>query len=426
VRWSFCTVCTAAGIGPDWTRELRHTFVSPTSDSDVAAREIARLVGKPAPASGVVVQILVPEGATVDVGTVLALIGDRAEAAAAYVPANGPTAARVFGGVTAARSGASAELAEPAVTASPRHRHSPRVRRLSRENGVDADALVGTGHAGRVTRADVLHAAAGFRLGSAKGEPERRSGSSVMSEVRQRADQPEAPMGVAAGQASKRGSEDATPVATGMSAPGQVIGHTQVIEVDMTRLLARAGADGQRMRGMLPATPLVAKAVLESLQAHPLLNVSITSDGRIVRHARQDLAVAFDTSDGPFFQVLHDVGGLNLTGLERRLNELAEPALSGLPVPSEVTGGSFALSNAAGQGVLWDTPVLYGPQVAVLSVGTPVDRPIVVHGTGAEVAVAIRSVAYLALTHDHRAIRSADAAEFLATVKAKLEAGRFR
>jgi pyruvate dehydrogenase E2 component (dihydrolipoamide acetyltransferase) len=401
------------------TRWLRAVGDSVSADDPLLEVSTDKVeIEVPAPAAGTVIQILVPDGTTVNVGTVLALIGDRPEAAVSDVLADGRPPAT-------ARSGSAAGQATSAVAVRPRHRHSPRVRRLALENGISADRLVGTGPAGRVTPADVLRAAADSRADVPRHEPARYSGPSLVPDVRQQANRLETRMGVARARSSKAaGSNEAAAAAvSGVAAQRQPPGHTQVIEVDLTRVLAQAGPASPGVRGVLPATLFVAKAVLESLQAHPQLNASIDAYGRVIRHARQDLGVAFHTPDGPLVQVLHDVGGLNLTGLERRLAELSERTLSGDVEPSDLTGGSFTLSDAASRGILWDIPVLDGPQAAVLSVGTPVQRPIVVHGMGAEIAVAVRSVAFLALTHDRR-IRSTDGAEFLATVKAKLEAAR--
>ncbi len=255
------------------------------------------------------------------------------------------------------------------VTA-PRHRHSPRVRRLASENGLDPDTLGGSGPRGRVTPADVVMAVASLR----------------------------------------------TP------ASAAVAGHTQVVEVDVTRVLAHRDTSA----GVVASTAIMAKAVLESLRAHPLLNGRIGADGRAVRQASLDLGVEIDTPNGRLVLVLGDAGVLNLAGLTRRLSQLAERTLAGQVRPSELTGASFTFIDNRDRAVLFDTPVLNGSQLAVLSVGMPVDRPVVVRNDNNEPAIVIRSMVHLALTHDRTVIGGADATAFLGTLKAKLEVCMFR
>jgi pyruvate dehydrogenase E2 component (dihydrolipoamide acetyltransferase) len=291
------------------------------------------------------------------------------------------------------------------VSTSPRHRHSPRVRRLARQNGIDADVLAGTGPGGRVTPGDILRA-------------------------REQAARSEAPLAVPAGSRGQRQAGEAKPSAALGAASPQTPGHTQVIEVDLTLVLAQcagmANPPGLPVRGIAPSTPFVAKAVLESLQAHPLLRTGAVADDRVARHTRLDLGVAFDTPDGLLVPVLRDAGALSLAGLQRRLGELATRALFGEIQAPELTGSSFTLLDSAGRSIIWDAPVLGGAQSAALSVGAPVERPVVVRGEGGESMIAIRSMAYIALTYHHQLIQRAEAAEFLMAVKAKLEKGRFR
>ena len=282
------------------------------------------------------------------------------------------------------------------VASGPRYRYSPRVRRLAAERGVDLDALVGTGPQGRVTPADVVRSADVGQL-------------------------PDAP-------ARQRAVRQVAPAAHGGVPASAAV--TQVSEVDLTLVVALgeriASESRPGMHGQLAPTAVLAKAVLESLQVHPLLNTTLDAEGRVVKHDRQHLCVSFDTPSGPIAPVLRDAGALNLPGLARLLADMAERAQAGQIGPDELTGGTFALANIGRRGVLFETPILNPPSASMLSAGTPVERPVVVYGEGHGRAVAIRSVAYLALTHDLRAVQSAEAAQFLATVKRKLEAGHYR
>jgi 2-oxoglutarate dehydrogenase E2 component (dihydrolipoamide succinyltransferase) len=164
---------------------------------------------------------------------------------------------------------------------------------------------------------------------------------------------------------------------------------------------------------------------LEALQAHPLLNVNVDPDGRVVHQTRQHLGVAFDTPRGPLVPVLRDAGALNFLGLARLLTQLAERVQAGDIGQDELTGGTFTLTNPGERGVLFDIPILNPPQVGTLGAGTLVERPVVVRNADHQPVIAIRSMAYFALTYDNRLVESAGAARFLATVKARLESGQF-
>ena len=372
----------AEGTVTRWLRAVGESVSAGEPLLEVSSDKVD--VEVPAPASGVVEQVLVPEDATVEVGTVLAVIGERA-ALGPTLPGDTLPGSRV---PDATRSARSALAAEPAAR-SPRHRHSPRVRRLARQNGIDADGLVGTGPRARVTPGDILLA-------------------------REQAARSEAP------SSTVRGAAESLRVPV----------HTQVIEVDLSLVLAqcagRANSAGPPVSGTAPSTLFVAKAVLESLQAHSLLSRGSVDGGRVARHTTEDLGIAFDTPHGLMVPVLRDASALSLAGLHRRLDEMAERTLRGEIQAPELTGSYFTLFDSASRSILWDVPALSDVQSAALSVGAPVERPVVVHGEGAEPMIAIRSMAYMALTYHHQLIQRADAAEFLMTVKAKLEKCKFR
>lgn len=252
----------------------------------------------------------------------------------------------------------------------PRHLHSPRVRRLAAENGVDLGTVTGSGPHGRATQADVLRAAA---------------------------------------------------PATTRARPAP--SHVQIIEVDLTRLSDRGnlslGITGSSLQ-VRPLTVFAAKAALEALQVYPQLG------GQTAKGVGTDITLAVDTQAGQRWQVLADAGSLNLAGLERRLADLAVRTRSGQSDAAELTPGSFTLRDNICPGLLIDVPVLESGQLAVLSAGSPAQRPVVVGGTGLDAAIAIRLTAYLTLVFDESVIGPAQAAGFLGAVKAKLEAAQFR
>ncbi|MFZ5852434.1 MAG: 2-oxo acid dehydrogenase subunit E2, partial [Actinomycetota bacterium] len=205
---------------------------------------------------------------------------------------------------------------------------------------------------------------------------------------------------------------------------------TTVVEVDVTnvaRLRDRAKEGFLAREGVrLTFLPFFAKAAVEALKSHPSVNASIdTERGEITYHDAEHLGVAVDTERGLLVPVVRDAGDLNLAGLARKINDLAERTRSSQITPDELSGGTFTVTNTGSRGALFDTPIINQPQVAILGTGAVVKRPVVVAHPELGETIAIRSVAYLALTYDHRLVDGADAARFLTTVKNRLEEGDF-
>jgi pyruvate dehydrogenase E2 component (dihydrolipoamide acetyltransferase) len=279
------------------------------------------------------------------------------------------------------------------LSGGPRHRHSPLIRRLAREAGVHLDRLVGTGPKGRVTRADVAEAAA----------TQERASITVSD--------------------------------TSSAAPLHVSAQpTCVVEVDLSNVVAlrdryaaarrdRSGAsldDGQE--GPLTLTAFFVDAVVQALRAYPLLNASIDSDGRTVHHdGRQHIGVTVDTDNGVVVPIINDAGDLNLRGLSRRIGDVTARAQRGALRPDDLAGGTFTVSTAGGRGALFETPILMSGHVGALATGDIVERAVVVRRAHGERAIAIRAMAYVALTYDRRLIDGAVAAKFLTLVKERLQ-----
>ena len=205
---------------------------------------------------------------------------------------------------------------------------------------------------------------------------------------------------------------------------------TSVVEVDVTRIaMLRAQAKDafmQREGVGLSFLPFFARATLEALRSHPNLNASVDSEAKSVTyHAQAHLGVAVDTDRGLLVPVIRDAGDLTLSGLARRVSDLAERTRTNRVSPDELSGGTFTLTNTGSRGALFDTPIINQPQVGILGTGAVVKRPVVVSSDTGQDVIAIRSMAYFALTYDHRIVDGADAARFLTAVKARLEAGRF-
>jgi pyruvate dehydrogenase E2 component (dihydrolipoamide acetyltransferase) len=203
---------------------------------------------------------------------------------------------------------------------------------------------------------------------------------------------------------------------------------TTVVEVDVTRIARlrdRAKNDFAAREGVkLSFLPFFALATVEALKQHPTVNASIEDDS-IVYHPQENLGIAVDTEKGLIVPVIKDAGDLNIAGLARKIADLADRTRTNRLLPDEVGGGTFTLTNTGSRGALFDTPIINQPQVGILGTGAVVKRPVVVRGEDGSESIAIRSMAYLALSYDHRVVDGADAARFLTTMKERLEEGAF-
>jgi pyruvate dehydrogenase E2 component (dihydrolipoamide acetyltransferase) len=205
---------------------------------------------------------------------------------------------------------------------------------------------------------------------------------------------------------------------------------TTVVEVDVTkiaRLRERAKADFEAREGVkLSFLPFFAVAAIEALKAHPVVNASVDMDARtITYHDAEHLGIAVDTDRGLLVPVIHNAGDLNLAGLARKIADLAARTRENRVSPDELGGGTFTLTNTGSRGALFDTPIINQPQVGILGTGAVVKRAVVIGDADIGETIAVRSMAYFALSYDHRVVDGADAARFLTTVKQRLEAGAF-
>jgi pyruvate dehydrogenase E2 component (dihydrolipoamide acetyltransferase) len=189
-----------------------------------------------------------------------------------------------------------------------------------------------------------------------------------------------------------------------------------------------AKSDFEAREGVkLSFLPFVAKAALEALQEHPKINASIDPTGtQITYHDAEHLGIAVDTDKGLYVPVIKEAGGMSISELARAIADLAARTRESKVKPEEMTGGTFTITNTGSRGVLFDTPIINQPQVAILGVGAVVKRPMTAADEQGQDTVAFRSMMYLALSYDHRLVDGADAARFLASIKAKLEEGDFQ
>ncbi|WP_299449384.1 2-oxoglutarate dehydrogenase, E2 component, dihydrolipoamide succinyltransferase [uncultured Serinicoccus sp.] len=309
---------------------------------------------------------------------------------------------------------------------------TPLVRKLAAQHGVDLASLSGTGVGGRVRKQDVLDAA------KAKEESEKAASQQAPAEEAPAESTSSAPAtgGGASGGGSdaKRGTTEkmsrlrkviATRMVESLQTSAQL---TTVVEVDVTkisRLRKRAKDEFLKREGTkLSYMPFFAMAAIEALKEHPIVNASVEDDS-IVYHAAEHLGVAVDTPRGLLVPVIKDAGDLNIAGLARKIADLAERTRNNKVGPDELSGGTFTLTNTGSRGALFDTPIINQPNVGILGTGAVVKRPVVVVDEDGMETIAIRDMVYLAISYDHRVVDGADAARFLATMKDRLQDGKF-
>ena len=423
------------GTVSSWLKAVGDTVEADEPLLEVATDKVDTEV--PSPASGVLLEIRVPEDETVEVGTVLAIIGSpSAVPAAAPAPAATPEAPAPTT-VPSAVPVAAPSAPTPAMAAAPAPAApvssgatgsyvTPIVRKLARDKGVDLSTVTGTGVGGRIRKQDVEAAA--------KAVEEARAAAAAAAQA-------PAPAAAAKPASAKpevdttlRGSTEK------MSRLRQVIAErmidslqtsaqlTTVVEVDVTRvaaLRARAKNDFLAKNGTkLTFLPFFVQAATEALKAHPKINASIEGKN-VTYHDVEHVGIAVDTPRGLLVPVVKNAGDLNIPGLAKRINDLAARTRDNKVNPDELSGSTFTITNTGSGGALFDTPIINQPEVAILGLGAIQRQPRVIKDADGGEVIAIRSVCYLALSYDHRLVDGADAARYLMTVKKRLEEGDF-
>ncbi|MEH0422633.1 2-oxoglutarate dehydrogenase, E2 component, dihydrolipoamide succinyltransferase [Streptomyces sp. B21-083] len=426
----------------------------------------------PAPVAGVLLEIVVGEDETAEVGAKLAVIGAPgaapaaapapaapapapaapapAPAAAAPAPAPAAPAAPVAPPAPVAPAApapapvpvqAAAPVAPPApapaapapvapaapapVAAQATDEGAyvtPLVRKLAAENGVDLGSVKGTGVGGRIRKQDVLAAAEAAKAAAAAP----------------------APAAAAAPAARKSPALEASPLrgqTIKMPRIRKVIGdnmvkalHEQaqlssVVEVDITRLMklrAQAKDSFAAREGVkLSPMPFFVKAAAQALKAHPAVNARINvEEGTITYFDTESVGIAVDSEKGLMTPVIKHAGDLNIAGIAKATAELAGKVRANKITPDELSGATFTISNTGSRGALFDTIIVPPNQVAILGIGATVKRPAVIE-TEEGTVIGVRDMTYLTLSYDHRLVDGADAARYLTAVKAILEAGEF-
>ena len=384
----------------------------------------------PAPAEGVLTEILVEEGAVVAINTVVARIGGAGEAAA--TPAAAPAVEAPSAPAAPAAKAVQAPAAPEPVAPEPVAEEvagpiSPLVRKLARENNIDLRFVKGTGAGGRITKADVDAYLASRGVASAPAAPPPIAAPVAPSPapVRAPAPPPETFPPLPRPEPARVRVEPMSimrqKIAEHMVLSKRTSAHvTTVHRVDMTkvaRIRAHAKEEFQQRYGFgLTFLPFVARAAAEALRAFPIVNASIEGTN-ILYHNEINIGIAVALDNGLIVPVIRQADEKSVAGLQRAIVDLASRARSRQLKPDEVSGGTFSITNFGSFGSLFATPVINQPQVAILGLGAVEKVPVVVEGD----AIAIRSMAYLALTFDHRLIDGALGDQFCQKIKHALE-----
>ena len=450
------------GTITQWFKSVGDTVAADEPLFEVSTDKVDTEV--PSPVSGVLTEIRVPEGDTVDVGTVIAVVGDS-DAASAGTPAEPPSAPAAApdpepaaapeptaappapapasppppAAATPPPPPPAPAPAEASAAASDNRLLSPVVRRLVNEHGLDADSITGTGPGGRITRDDVLD-----HIDATGAAPQASTPAAPASP---------APAPVPTAPAAAPAPAAAGPARTPMAAPIATAGERDtsvplskirtltgnhmvmskatsphafsVVEVDFANVdVVRSAvkADWKGTHGFgLTYLPFISRAIIDGLREFPHLNASV-GDHDLIVHNFIDLGIAVDLDyEGLLAPVIRDAETKRLAALATEISDLANRARTRKLSPDEISGGTFTISNNGSAGSVLTMPIINQPQVAIISTDAIVRKPVVTIGSDGGEAIAIHPVGNLAMSWDHRAFDGAYAAGFLKRVKEILE-----
>jgi pyruvate dehydrogenase E2 component (dihydrolipoamide acetyltransferase) len=374
----------------------------------------------PAPASGILQEIKVSEGNTVQVNTVVGVIGDGDGASAAKNAAPASVAP-----APANKETKEASARPPAAIAPPREkekeedeegasdvRSSPLVRKLAREHNVDLAQVNGTGTGGRVTKQDILDFV-----------EHRKTDAAPVATPAPRPTPASAPAVIPGDLVPM--SQMRKIIAQRMIESRRTSAHVHcMFEVDMTRIVnlrnkLKNGFE-QRYGARLTFMPFFVRAAIIALQQFPIVNSSLEGDSlRYHKHVNAGIAVALDW--GLIVPVLKSTDELNFLGLQRGITDLGERARTKKLLPADVEGATFTITNPGQFGAVFGLPIINQPNAAILGVGGITKQPMVITDKDGADSIAIRSVVHLTLGYDHRIIDGAVADQFMAVLKKTLE-----
>ncbi|MER5881868.1 2-oxoglutarate dehydrogenase, E2 component, dihydrolipoamide succinyltransferase [Streptomyces sp. NPDC001910] len=417
----------------------------------------------PSPTAGVLLEIVVGEDETAEVGARLAVIGapgaapaaaaPAAPAAPAEKPAPAPApaqpqapAAPAAPAPAQAQAPAAPAPAQPQAPAAPAPAPAapapvtpapapaatsgddgayvtPLVRKLAAENGVDLAAVKGTGVGGRIRKQDVIAAAEAAKAAAAAPAPAAAAPAASAKKA------PALEVSPLRGQTVKMPRIRKVIGDNMVKALHEQAQLSSVVEVDITRLMklrAQAKDSFAAREGVkLSPMPFFVKAAAQALKAHPAVNARINVDeGTITYFDTENIGIAVDSEKGLMTPVIKRAGDLNIAGIAKATADLAGKVRANKITPDELSGATFTISNTGSRGALFDTIIVPPNQVAILGIGATVKRPAVIE-TEEGTVIGVRDMTYLTLSYDHRLVDGADAARYLTAVKAILEAGEF-
>jgi pyruvate dehydrogenase E2 component (dihydrolipoamide acetyltransferase) len=460
-------VSVSEGTITKWLKQEGESIAADEALLEISTDKVDTEV--PSPGSGVLQQILVQEGETVDVGTKLAVIAPEGAAAAPAPPAEEappepattPAAAQADtpssaeADVPTAQPAADPEPAAPAAAPAPAAPSpsdgagektfvSPVVARIAAEHGVDVDQVQGTGRGGRVTKKDIL---AFVESGPAEApaappppaeapptpEPEPAPTRAAAPPPPPTTAAPPAPEPVAAAAEPQPG-ETLEPmnamrrgIAEHMRRSLDTSAHvTTVFEIDMSKVVAtrkKLKPEYEQSYGVnLTYLAFIARATIEAIKNWPWVNGEIRGEQIVAKQfVNLGIAVALEGGKGLIVPVIKNAEGLNLLGLARSIADVAGRARNKKLTPDDVQGGTFTITNPGGWGAIIGTPIISQPQVAILDVEALVKRPVVVEDDGGNDVIAIRPMMNLCLSYDHRLVDGAYAAQFMKELRENLE-----
>jgi pyruvate dehydrogenase E2 component (dihydrolipoamide acetyltransferase) len=366
----------------------------------------------PSPIAGVLSEIKVPEGSTVQINTVVAVIGGAAGAPAVKTAA--PAAAAPASAPVATSALASA------ATEGEKVRSSPLVRKIAKDNNVDLHQVAGTGAAGRVTKTDIV----GFIEGGAKPAAPAAAaptGATPPPSAKPAAATPAQPLpGELVPMTKMR-----TIIAQRMVESKRVSPHVHtVFKVDMTRIVKLREREKnkyeQRNGVKLTYMPFITRAAIVALKKHPVVNAAIQGDA-ILYNKSINIGVAVALDWGLIVPVIKQTEEKNFLGIARAIVDVAERARGKKLAPDEISGGTFTLTNSGIFGEQFGTPIINQPQAAILGIGGLNKEATVLTDKDGQDTIAIRSIQRFTLGFDHRIVDGADAGKFMSDFKAYLE-----
>ena len=405
----------------------------------------------PSPVAGTLVEILANEDDTVDVGAVIARIGDenaaksgssdsdsddKAEKSEKSEDKAEPKAEEKKAEAKQAeeKAEAKAESKSESKSSKPAAKQSkpaegnlpyvtPLVRKLAEKHGVDLSSVEGTGVGGRIRKQDILAAAEGTSASGSSAKSDSPAGPRASS---YKVDPAKQELRGTTKKVSRIREITAKTTLDSLHAAAQL---TQVHEVDMTRVAELRKANKQAFADKhgvnLTYLPFFAKAAVEALISHPNVNASYNAQTKeMTYHEQVNLGIAVDTEAGLLSPVIHNAQDMSLPELAQAIVDIADRARNKKLKPNDLSGGTFTITNIGSEGALTDTPILVPPQAAMIGTGAIVKRPVVLSEDEGE-AIAIRQMVFLPMTYDHQVIDGADAGRFMSTLRDRLENSDF-